>query len=53
MKAEDFQKIIDDKMSMTESLLRVYSTTFIDKDKYSLAKTYQDLAKLKTIRMIM
>lgn len=42
MRAEDFQKIIDDKMSMTESLLRVYSTTFIDKDKYSLAKTYQE-----------
>lgn len=50
MKAEDFQKIIDDKMSMTESLLRVYSTTFIDKDKYSLAKTYQDLAKLKNYK---
>ena len=42
MKAEDFQKIIDDKMSMTESLLRVYSTTFIENDKYSLAKTYQE-----------
>ena len=50
MKPEDFQKIIDDKMSMTESLLRVYSTTFIDKDKYSLAKTYQDLAKLKNYK---
>ena len=50
MKAEDFQKIIDDKMSMTESLLRIYSTTFIDKDKYSLAKTYQDLAKLKNYK---
>ena len=50
MKAEDFQKIIDDKMSMTESLLRVYSTIFIDKDKYSLAKTYQDLAKLKNYK---
>ena len=50
MKAEDFQKIIDDKMSMTESLLRVYSSTFIDKDKYSLAKTYQDLAKLKNYK---
>jgi hypothetical protein len=50
MKTEDFQKIIDDKMSMTESLLRVYSTTFIDKDKYSLAKTYQDLAKLKNYK---
>ena len=42
MKAEDFQKIIDDKMSMTESLLRVYSTTFIENDKYSLARTYQE-----------
>ena len=50
MKAEDFQKIINDKQKSTESLLRVYSSTFIENDKYELAKNYQDLAKLKNYK---
>ena len=45
MSGEDFKKVIEDKKSMTESLLRVYSSTFVDKDKYSLAKKYQLSAK--------
>ena len=45
MKAEDFQKIIKDKQKSTESLLRVYSSTFIEGDKFTLAKTYQNNAK--------
>lgn len=45
MKAEDFQKIINDKQKSTESLLRVYSSTFIESDKFELAKNYQKVAK--------
>ena len=45
MKAEDFQKIINDKQKSTESLLRVYSSTFIESDKFELALKYQKDAK--------
>ena len=45
MKAEDFQKIIESKQRSTESLLRVYSSTFIESDKFELAKNYQYVAK--------
>ena len=45
MKAEDFQKIIIDKQKSTESLLRVYSSTFIESDKFELALKYQKDAK--------
>ena len=45
MKAKDFQKIINDKQKSTESLLRVYSSTFIESDKFELALKYQKDAK--------
>ena len=45
MKPEDFQKIIESKKKSTESLLRVYSSTFIEGDKFELAKKYQFSAK--------
>ena len=44
MKAEDFQKIIESKRKSTESLLRVYSSTFMENDKFELAKRYKTLA---------
>ena len=50
MKPEDFQKIIESKKKSTESLLRVYSSTFIEGDKFTLAKSYQDLARLKNYK---
>ena len=46
MSAEDFQKIIDQKRMLTENLLSAFDTATIQA-KQGLAKSYQDLAKLK------
>ena len=44
MKWEDFEKIIKNKEKTTESLLRSFNSA-LEEDKYSLANTYQKLAK--------
>ena len=49
MSGEYFQKIIDSKKKMTESLLRAYSTS-LKEDKFALSKSYQDLANLKNYK---
>lgn len=41
---EEFRKRIDEKIDLTESLLRTYENA-LDVDKNGLAKTYQDVAK--------
>ena len=46
MDAEDFQKIIDQKRTLTENLLSAFDTATLQA-KQGLAKSYQDLAKLK------
>ena len=45
MKEEDFQRIIESKKKSTESLLRVYSSTFMEGDRFELAVKYQKDAK--------
>ena len=49
MSGEYFQKIIESKKKMTESLLRAYSTS-LKEDKFALSKSYQDLANLKNYK---
>lgn len=49
MDGDDFQKIIEKKQKATESLLRTFDVALYD-DKYTLANTYQDLARLKSYK---
>ena len=49
MSGEDFQKIIESKKGMTDSLLRAYSTSLYE-DKFALAEKYQKDAKLSNYK---
>lgn len=44
MKLEDFQKIVKNKQSITESLLAAYNNLNDDRQRYDLASTYQKMA---------
>ena len=50
MDGGDFQKIIETKKLTTENLLLSYRTSPTESSKYSLASTYQDLARLKNYK---